>query len=40
VSVAELSAGIGEHVTEGLKDFFAEHGGGAGANQADASPPS
>jgi N-acetylmuramoyl-L-alanine amidase len=39
VSVAELSAGIGQHVTEGLKDFFAEHGGGAGANEAVASPP-
>ncbi|MEX1037813.1 MAG: peptidoglycan-binding protein [Acidimicrobiia bacterium] len=27
VSVAELSAATGEQVTEGLKDFFAEHGG-------------
>ncbi|CAN5856462.1 N-acetylmuramoyl-L-alanine amidase [soil metagenome] len=38
VSVAELSAGIGADVTEGLKDFFAEHGGGSGEVEATSSP--
>jgi N-acetylmuramoyl-L-alanine amidase len=40
VSVAELSAGIGEDVTEGLKDFFAEHGGGTDGVRPTVSPQS
>lgn len=40
VSVAALSAGIGQSVTEGLKDFFAEHGGGTEGVRAAASPQS
>ncbi len=40
VSMAELSAGIGAAVTEGLKDFFAEYGGSSGEVEVAVTPQS